>query len=300
MAPVSLIFHVEDVNIDEIAAYLNNGGDKRFRGLIRKLEAKGIWKWPKDVHIMFPMLRPGVMMINGVSQVNVDGTNAAEVTQALIRGRRWAFEYLEKVLKPHVPGFSNAAIRTIAPALGVRETRRIMGEYILTLSDLVEGRRFDDCIVYSGYHLDLDKPQKTADNKWRLVQPLHRNPESGQSIPLKKIKDNLARIPFRSLIPQGAKNLLVAGRCISVEGQALGPVRVMAPCFAMGQAAGTAAHLCLETGQTPQVLPATLLKQRLKIDGTAIDLPEMKTNICRTAATVGTMKSPKSTTQTLA
>ncbi len=278
LAPATLIFHVEDVDANELAAYLDSGGDKRFRSMIKELKAAGIWKWPKDVHIMFPMLRKGVMMINGVEQADVDGTNVRDITDAVIRGRRWAFEYMEKVLRPHVPGFKKAQIRQIASWLGVRETRRIVGEYVLSLSDMVEGREFEDCIAYSGYHLDLSKSERTADKKWRIVQPLHINPESGQSVPLKKVKDNLARIPFRSLIPKGAKNLLVAGRCVSVEGQALGPIRVMAPCFAMGQAAGTAAHLCLEMGQTPQTLPPTVLKQRLKRDGAAVDLPETPIN----------------------
>ena len=246
MAPVTLVWHAENVNVDKLAVYLNQGGDKRFRSLISQLKEDGIWGWPSDIIVMFPMLQEGVIMINGQAQADVDATDAYQITAALVRGRKWAEDFLEKVLRPHVPGFSKAQIRQVASRLGVRETRKIVGEFTLTVEDLVEGVDFEDTIALSGYHFDLAKTKMLSSGEKILYQPLHQNSLAGQSSPAMTAKKGFVEIPYRCLVPKSSQNVLVAGRCISVDGQALGPVRVMAPCFAMGQAAGVAAALSAE------------------------------------------------------
>jgi hypothetical protein len=276
LAPVTLIWHAEDVDINALAEYLDNGGDKRFRQLIRDLSAQGTWKYPSDIMVMFPMVRDGVIMLNGQSQVNVDGTDATAISKSMILGRKWAQDHLVEVLQPHVPGFARARIRQVASRLGVRETRRIIGDYILRTRDLTEGVDFADTVALSGYHFDLAKPVKKPDGTWILEQPLHKNPEKGQSILTKTIHKGYAEIPYRSLIPQGSVNLLVAGRCVSAEDQALGPIRVMAPCFAMGQAAGTAAALAVSKKLSVKEVPYDLLRRNLMEDG-AILIPDLPT-----------------------
>ncbi|HBG28232.1 MAG: hypothetical protein A2Y10_12885 [Planctomycetes bacterium GWF2_41_51] len=271
LCPITLIWHAENVNVDELSAYLINGGDKRFRAVVEDAKTKGIWPWASDIIIMFPMMKDGVMMINGQSQINVDGTNAAEITKAMIDGRKYAAEYLE-VLKRYIPGYKNAALRYVASSLGVRETRRIKAEYMLTTEDIVNGVEFDDVVALSGYHFDLGKPVKQADGSWLLVQPLHKNVNAGQSQPLQKAAKGYIEIPYRCLIPKGSVNLLVAGRCVGVEGQALGPIRVMAPCFAMGEAVGTAAAMSINENCSVQKISITALKEKLTSQGAIVKI----------------------------
>ena len=111
-------------------------------------------------------------MINGQAQADVDATAAYQITAALVRGRKWAEDFLEKVLRPHVPGFSKAQIRQVASRLGVRETRKIVGEFTLTVEDLVEGVDFEDTIALSGYHFDLAKTKMLSSGEKILYQPL--------------------------------------------------------------------------------------------------------------------------------
>lgn len=263
VCPATLVWHVEDVDIDAVAEYLNNGGDKRFRALVAELAEKGIWQWEVDFVNFFPMVKKGVVMINGQPQINIDGTDARSLTKAMIKGRQNAVDYLNKIMRPYLPGFKDARIRYVASYIGIRETRRIVGEYTLTTEDIVYGRDFDDIIALSGYHFDLGKPVKRSDGTWMIIQPLHQNVNSGQTQPMKKAGKGFVEIPFRCLIPKGAKNLLAAGRCISTDDQALGPVRVMAPCFAMGQAAGTAAAITVAENIDVQQLDPTILRKTL-------------------------------------
>jgi hypothetical protein len=113
--------------------------------------------------------------------------------------------------------------------IGVRETRRIQGEYTLTLDDLATGRDFDDVIALAGYPVDIHSPTD----------------DSG-GVDGSNETANIYQIPFRSLVPSGLDNLLVAGRSISATHEAMAATRVMPPAFAMGEAAGTAAAIATE------------------------------------------------------
>ena len=160
-----------------------------------------------------------------------------------------------KLWKTISPDLKNARIRGIAPALGIRESRRIVGEYVLTVDDLAERRKFDDAICYSLYGWDLPDPKKPS-----------LQPDSNRS------KSIYTPIPYRCLLPKGVTNLIVAGRCISVERPVLGPVRVMAPCIAMGEAAGYATRLALDSESSYKNVDITALKEKILQKGGMLNL----------------------------
>jgi hypothetical protein len=135
--------------------------------------------------------------------------------------------------------------------IGIRESRRIMGDYVLTEGDVKSQREFDDNICYGSFFVDIhciDGPG---------MDPTVWNPPSGFKY----------HIPYRVLVPQGVDNLLTAGRCVSCTHVALGSIRVMAPCMGMGEAAGTAAALSIKEAITPRQLDVATLQGQLRKQG---------------------------------
>lgn len=162
------------------------------------------------------MIHPSISRVQG--SVEIDGTDVKSLTHAEIEARRKAMEHLE-YLKKNVPGHENAIVIGESH-LGVRETRRIVGDYRLTIDDLRKSSRFHDIVALNARALDR-----------------HLKGEVFEYIPLKGNHD----IPLRALIPYGVKNLLVAGRCISSDHESNASLRGAATCMATGHAAGTSA-----------------------------------------------------------
>jgi hypothetical protein len=167
------------------------------------------------------------------------------LSRAQIAGLRQVMETMA-FLKKYVPGFAHATLKGIANRLGVRETRRIRGEYELTQEDLEDGRRFDDRIGRSSAPLDIHDPGGAAQT-WILT----------------KAHD----IPYRCLVPLGIDGLLVAGRCISATHDALASVRFQPACMVTGQAAGVAAAMAARLQTVPRRLDITELQRRLTAQG---------------------------------
>ena len=145
---------------------------------------------------------------------------------------------------------------------GVRETRRIVGEYILSEQDMVAGKRFADTIALAGRHFDLARRQKSKVIDGESLQEFASDNHLGGSV---------ACIPYRSLIPKGSRNILAAGRCISADGQALGPARIMSTCMAVGQAAGTAAYLSIKEKKDFIDVNVVELQTILRLNNAIID-----------------------------
>ncbi|MBO4428551.1 MAG: FAD-dependent oxidoreductase [Clostridia bacterium] len=254
MAAASLEMHVENVNAAELTEYMRVTGDIRFINLIKPLKESGEWDFPYGIFISVQMTRPDVFMINTIRQVGVDGTSADSVTKAIIDGRKENFRLLE-IMRAHFPGFSEAKIRQVAPTMGIRETYRLVGEYVLTVDDLVTARDFADGIALSAYHWDMPDPKSPS-----------RQPLNGV-----KTASPYTQIPYRCLIPREKDNLIVAGRCISAEREVLGPVRVMAPCLAVGEAAGIAAAQVSSNGKRFLDADITKLRQTITARGGYVD-----------------------------
>ena len=225
MTPATLQFHVDNVDQAALSEFIAEHDAPRFRDKIRRLRAAGEWPFPYEIFISVQLTEPGVMMINTPRLCGVDGTDGKSLTDGYVRGRR-EIQQLLAVMRKHFPGFAQARLKAVAPLLGVRETRRIVGEYVLAVDDLLSGRTFDDTIGLSAYGWDLPDPKKP----------------SRQPMTEKKIrKPTSTPIPYRIMVPQPVQNLICPGRAVSVERDVLGPLRVMAPCMAMGEAAGMAA-----------------------------------------------------------
>jgi len=164
----------------------------------------------------------------------VDGTDERSVTQALIRGRKLVLEY-ERYYKEYLRGFERMQLVATGSLLGIRETRRILGDYVLNVEDFQSRAVFDDEIGRYCYPVDVHASRPDpGDFERGLKDFLERfRYEKGESY----------GIPYRCLLPRGLANVLVAGRCVSTDRHMQGSLRVMPGCYITGQAAGVAAAM---------------------------------------------------------
>jgi hypothetical protein len=184
----------------------------------------------------------------------VNATDPWFLTEAEIAGRRQALDYV-RFLRENVPGYERASLVALATQIGVRETRRVYGDYRLTRDDVLSARRFDDDIGLCG--APIEDHRLGADTDW------HYLPEG-----------SAVGIPYGTLLVRDAANVLVAGRCFSATHDAHASVRSMAQCMAMGQAAGTAAALAVAAAADPRDLDPGLLRDRLRRGGAIIEIDE--------------------------
>jgi hypothetical protein len=185
----------------------------------------------------------GVMMALMTRVRKVDATDPEQLSAAELEGRRQAHEYF-RFLRENVPGYERAVLVTTSPAIGVRESRRILGEHVLTAEEILAATHYDDQVAQCG--APIEDHHSGDDTRWVYL-------EEGKTY----------GIPFRALQPRGLDNLLVAGRCFSATHDAHASARSMGTCMAMGQAAGTAAALTAE----PKRLDPPELRRRLREDG---------------------------------
>ena len=175
---------------------------------------------------------------------NADNSTAERRTETNIRGRQMALRVLRFIRT--IPGGENAVITSMFPEVGVRETWRVKGEYVITVDDYLAGKHWDDSICYACYQIDMHKP------KW----------EDFVRIPIKKgVKPT---VPLRSLIAKDVDYLLMAGRCLSSDRLALSAIRIQAACMATGQAAGAAAAISAKTGTSPKKIDPEKVKEILR------------------------------------
>ena len=191
-------------------------------------------------------------VLGGKSMIDVNNLTYAEID-----ARKQAMS-LVKFLRKHCPGFENVRVKSTGPQLGIRETRRIIGEYRLTEEDVKEEREFPDGIAIHGYPMDVHNP--TGGGQALGTPWTERFPKNGGTYD----------IPYRCLIPESVENLIIGGRCISCDFKAYGSIRVQPCCMATGQAAGTAAALSVKNKVAPRdldvsMLRETLLKQNVKL-----------------------------------
>ncbi len=255
---MTLMFRVGNVDMDKVMKYQNR--HLRYENLHRGFS--DIFKtavkngdFPTDMPIynvyidVTPL--PGVVSINATQVEWVNPTKIEDLTYAEIESRKQVMA-LMRVLKKYIPGFSNSYLMTTATQVGIRESRRIIGEYILTGEDVLSARKFPDVIARSAFQIDIHCADGCGGGG---VAGLKLEP--GESFD----------IPYRCLVPKMIDNLLVAGRDISVTHIAYGSTRIMPVCTATGEAAGVAAALCIKTGSTPRSLDVPLLQKTLLQQG---------------------------------
>ncbi|MBE3574251.1 MAG: FAD-dependent oxidoreductase [Firmicutes bacterium] len=245
--PATLILRVGGVDLAELRQYVADHPDDfvlgcapgeimefpwlsvaGFFSIVKKARERGEFGVPRDRVLAFQGIHPGEMLIN-MTRVHVRPGSLQELTRAEVEGRRQSQEVL-RFLRRYVPGFRQAYLMQSGVQVGFRESRRIVGHYVLTARDVVQGSRLPDAVAMGGFPIDIHSPAGKGLGAYQPAAPL------GYEIPL------------RALIPAGAKNLLVAGRCISSTHEAHASVRATPTCFATGQAAGTAAAVAAKEG----------------------------------------------------
>jgi len=201
----------------------------------------------------FSMLgRPGELAFNCPRIAGLKATDAWDLSRAQTIGRR-KIRRIAAFFKQYVRGFEGSYIGTVAPMVGVRESRRIVGDYTLTEDDFLEEARFPDTVARNAYPIDIHSVKAKSGIVMKHLPPGHYH-----------------EIPYRCMLPIGLENLIVAGRCLSATFAAQAAVRIQQNCRALGEAAGMAAAMCLEFGTTPRQVDTVELRRRLNAQGAQI------------------------------
>lgn len=203
---------------------------------------------PQGRVLFFQTLRPGEVVINMTRVTGIDGSDAADLNRGEVICQKQVF-YVLDFLKRFIPGFEHSYLIETADVLGVRETRRLRGRYILTGREAIECRQLPDVIANGTYIIDIHDPQG---KRKAIGGTIHRE---------------CYDIPYRSLTPRTVENLLASGRNISTDHVAHSSTRVQGTCMLTGQAAGTAAAMALDLGVGVGEVPVPELQARLRAAG---------------------------------
>jgi hypothetical protein len=271
--PPTLVVRIDNVDIEELRGYLLEHPDKyvNWRMLPGKTVDEAFIKNCRKFLIFpdalndFPYVGDYLPLINRVMftctpgdrgvTVNMlrahgaDGTSSASLTRASFDVYRNLLP-LVKFFRERVPGFKGCRLADCEPEIQLRESRRIVGEYVMEPGDVLERKFPDETIAVGGYFIDIHS-SKDSGGKWVMVP-------------------GAFGIPYGSLVAKDADNLFAAGRCISGTREAAAAYRVMATSMAMGQAAGIAAAMCADGGLPARNLDTAKLKKRLEATGAVI------------------------------
>ncbi len=194
---------------------------------------------------LYPTVNKGERLVNTTQCNHIDPLSTSDLVKAELELRSQV-EVITDFLRKHVPGYENCSVKYTSDMVGVRESRRIMGDYILTLEDLRASRRFEDVVVHkANFTIDIHNPDG-----------------GGQAHGLAEVVEPYD-IPYRCLLPQKVENLLVTGKCISSTHEALASFRIMTVCMALGEAAGIAAAIAAEEGVTPRKVDVKKIQNAL-------------------------------------
>ncbi|MGQ8873721.1 FAD-dependent oxidoreductase [Paenibacillus sp. TSA_86.1] len=264
--PMTMKFRMRGVDLGRVKQYMQEHPEDFYEKTpfaeLDKIPLTGVsgfyshWKKAavpvqRDQVLFFTGPAEDEVLINCTRVQGLDATNAVDLTEAEQEGRKQVLMIAE-FLRNDVPGFERASISAVAPQIGIRESRRVIGHYALTQEDVVAGRKFGDVVARSGYPIDIHDP-------------------SGQGVTAAFIRgDGAYDIPYRCLISLNMSNLLAAGRCISTTHEAHATTRLTPSCMATGEAAGTAAAMAVKLKLVPAKLPVSLLQTELRCNGAAI------------------------------
>ncbi len=221
-------FMLKDLATIDTAPRLSVQG---FFGAVKQAKAAGTLTFDRDVVLCFETNTPGEMTLNMTRIARRNPLDPWDLSSAEIEGRRQVHQALA-FLRHQIPGFAQCRLLLTGPRIGVRESRKMLGEYVLTADDLANEVQFDDAIALGGYPIDIHQPDGSG------IDAVHLRPGGCYSI------------PYRSLLPRNVGNLLATGRCISSSHEANAAVRVAPLAMAIGQGAGAAAALAA-LGGTP-------------------------------------------------
>ena len=241
------------------AAYFRESPNHVFVGLsetFARLRAQGKCPVERNTLIYINSVKPGEVYVNSTRLLDTDATDLEDLTRAELDGQLQAAA-LTQMLREHVPGFANCFISSIAPSLGVRETRRFKGLRTLTGDMLLDGVIGEDSIALGAYKIDIHSG-------------------TDRNTLFKTVKKPFG-IPFGCLVSAEIDNLMLAGRCASMDAAALASARVMPQCMSMGEAAGAAAAMALEGGIPPREIDVQALRTTLLEHGVVLTVAQADT-----------------------
>lgn len=262
--PMSMMFRMGKVNLTNVKEYMrNNPNDfvlaedwesfpmvavSGFFHLVKKAKEEGRFTIDRDRVLMFELPMEGEVSVNMTRVIRHDATDGEALSKAEVIARRQVMEVVQ-FLQKDIPGFEEAILINCGTQIGVRESRRIIGEYILTGEDVVSGRKFEDVIALGSYPIDIHAPD-------------------GDELNVIQMKPGtIYDIPYRAILNKEVPNLLVAGRCLSATHEALASARVTPTAMLVGQAAGTAAAIATAEGKLPRNISIDKLQQSLRKQG---------------------------------
>jgi hypothetical protein len=251
--PMSLMFRMAEFQKIAFQNYVKDHPDQ-WKGvyglweLIKKATHEGVLELPRENMLFFGTPHSHELIVNSTRITKVLGTDVWDISYAEWEGRRQV-KQIAAFLKKYVPGFEDSYVAQTGTTIGIRESRRIIGEYVLTAEDIMGARKFDDVIARCSYPIDVHNP-------------------AGKGTILRKLPTGEAYdIPLRCLIPKVVDNVLVAGRCISGDHVAHSSYRVMPAAMATGQAAGVSAAIAGKKGITPRQVDVEDVQRELIIQG---------------------------------
>ena len=260
MQAASLFFHVGGVDVSKACKDISF-----LEKATRKAREAGEINLPEYVSFV-PLgnqgstIRKDEVSVNVDTITGIDGTDPNDLTLAENESRKRVLECIRFYHK-YVPGYKNCFLINTAPLVGIRETRRVLGEYVLIKNDVLGAHKFDDGIAKASFFLDLHDGIKFSENKTQLEKEL---------APIRVPKGDWYEIPYGCLVPRKVDNLLTCGRCISSDREANGSLRIMPTCMATGQAAGTSAAMCLKSRTKPRELDGKAVRKKLFEQGVDI------------------------------
>ncbi|HEY7204535.1 MAG TPA: FAD-dependent oxidoreductase [Methylomirabilota bacterium] len=254
--PMTLMFRVVEFERTAFAAYRQAHPDQ-WRGvhglwdLVREASAAGELNLAREDILFFGTPHERELSVNSTRVTGVLGTSVWDLTRAEWQARR-QMRQIAAFLRKYVPGFERSYVAQSGVTIGVRETRRVTGDYALTAEDILGAHKFDDAIARGTYPIDIHNPQGKGTLLMRLPP------------------GDWYDIPLRCLLPQRVDRLAVAGRCISGTHEAHSSYRVMPIAMATGQAAGVAAALAAREGKAMRDVPADDVRDELRRQGAEV------------------------------
>jgi len=238
--PMTMSFRMANVDMERVP----NG--KEVNRLFDIAKKGGEIDNPRENVLKFYTAHSDVMHFNSTRVISKTSLDGWSMTEAEVEGRRQVDE-LVRFMKKNVAGFEKSYLMKTGAQIGVRESRRIMGQYVLNADDVITGRKFDDGISCGSYAIDIHNPAGTGTKMVYLDEGIYYN------------------IPYRCLVPRSVDNLIIASRCISATHEAHSSMRVMPTVWGIGQAGGTAAAMCVRDGLQPGKVDSAALRKMLTL-----------------------------------
>lgn len=273
--PMTLMFKVGGVNLLQVIEYIRNNPEQfvfsasvdlekylavsGFFDIVKKAKKNNDFTIPRDRVLFFQGLHPGEIFVNTTRVIKLDAISGKNLSQAEITSYAQVNELMHFFAK-YLPGFENCYLLAIADTIGVRESRRFRCMATLTIEAVYNELPSEQSIAVCAFPIDIHDPAG-AELQW-----------------VRRRQFSCYDIPYGTMVPKKFKNLLITGRCISATHEALASARISSTAMALGQAAGTAAALCVQHNYDFHTLPVLQLQQYLRAQGAVASKSELGSN----------------------